>query len=158
MRVHRTALRHPVVSTQNVESVETDGGRIGELTKVQTGEKACGTWRSHGSATSTGHSTKSETFCSETMSLEAREKTARKPVLRSARRVCTTTTRARSRDHLAMKAIIRPPTTSRPDRQRQPRSRSSLHQAHLQRCPTAHQRPRSKDGSDSIRGRSVSWE
>ena len=35
MRVHRTALRHPVVSTPNVESVEIDDGRIGELPKVQ---------------------------------------------------------------------------------------------------------------------------
>ena len=36
MRVHRTALRHLVVSTPNVESVEIEDGRIGELTKVQS--------------------------------------------------------------------------------------------------------------------------
>ena len=36
VRVHRTALRHHVVSTPNVEPVEIDDGRIGELTKVQS--------------------------------------------------------------------------------------------------------------------------
>ena len=36
MCVHRTALRHPVVFTPNVESVEIDDGRIGELTKVRS--------------------------------------------------------------------------------------------------------------------------
>ena len=35
MRVHKTALRHLVVFTPNVESVVIDGGRIAELTKVQ---------------------------------------------------------------------------------------------------------------------------
>ena len=35
MRVHKTALRHPVVSTPNVEAAEIDDGRIGELTKVR---------------------------------------------------------------------------------------------------------------------------
>ena len=57
----------------------------------QTGKKANGTWRSHGSATLTRHSTKSETLCSETMSLGARERMARKPVLRSACRVSSVT-------------------------------------------------------------------
>ena len=62
----------------------------------QTGEKACGTWRSQGSGTSTKHSTKSEAFCSETMmSLGVRERMARKPVLRSACRVSSVTARRR---------------------------------------------------------------
>ena len=34
MRVFRTALRHPVLSTPNVDSVETNDERIGELTEV----------------------------------------------------------------------------------------------------------------------------
>ena len=36
MPVHRTALRHPVVFTPNVESVEIDDERIGEVTTVQS--------------------------------------------------------------------------------------------------------------------------
>ena len=88
----------------------TMGALASSQRSSQTGEKACGTWRSHGSATSTRHWTKSETFCSETTSLGARERTARKPVLHSSCRVspvtaesrweiCRTTSRARSRDH-----------------------------------------------------------
>ena len=35
MRVQRTALRHPLVSTPNVDSVESNDERIGELSEVQ---------------------------------------------------------------------------------------------------------------------------
>ena len=34
--VQKTALRHPVVSTPNVESAEIDDGSIGELAKIQS--------------------------------------------------------------------------------------------------------------------------
>ena len=88
----------------------TMGALASSRKSSQTVEKPRGTWRSHESATSTRHSTKWEAFCSETTSLGATESKARKPVLRSARRVssvtagrtwqvCRTTSGARSREH-----------------------------------------------------------
>ena len=112
MRIHRTALRHPVVSTPDVETVEIDCERIGELTKVQSD------WREGLQDLAQSRvsnfnedSTKSEAFCSETVSLGARERMVRKPVSCSAwrvrsvavenrwRKLCRTTSGTRSREH-----------------------------------------------------------
>ena len=98
-------------SHQTWESVEIFDGRIGELTKVQSD------WREGLRDLAQSRTSKlnealdeSQAFCSETMSLAARERTARKPVLCSAcrarsvtaerrREIGRTTSGVRSREH-----------------------------------------------------------
>ena len=89
MRAQRTALHHPVVFTPNVESVEIDDERIGEVTKVQSD------WREglRDQATVTdqqlqrGTQRSQKPSAARTTNLGAGERMAKKPVLRSACRV-----------------------------------------------------------------------
>ena len=92
MRVQRTALRHPVLSTPNVDSVETNDERIGELSEVQPD------WQEGLQDLAQSRIRNFNEALDEIRSLlqrddesRSQERMARKPVLRSACRVSSVT-------------------------------------------------------------------